>query len=74
MDGVRRGLIVYQGRAGRYSSEPPPAFPWTEAFIIVASRADGGLSTTCNTSQHRQQAVFAKFPYTSSYYPVDSGI
>ena len=36
--------IAYQGRARRYSSEPPLAYPWTEAFIVV-SRANGALST-----------------------------
>ena len=61
--------IHLPGRVGRYCSEPPLAFPRTEASKV----ANGGLGTACDASQHRQQAgatlgfVFAKLPYTSPY-------
>ena len=34
-------VFTYQGRVRRYCSEPPLAFPWTEASK-AAKRANGG--------------------------------
>ena len=46
-------------KAAPSANVPPLAFPWTGAFI-VASRANSGLlSTTCDTSQCRQQATLS---------------